>query len=83
MAHKLKRYQHVAKDRRGKYQASASCDGCGKPVGTNYYTDDEVCGAGDGPGFYLCDRKRCVAKRDLPVEGRRALYTATRAKTDK
>jgi hypothetical protein len=29
------------------------CDGCGKTVGTAWFTDDEVCGGSDGPGFYL------------------------------
>lgn len=66
----------------GRYATSPRCDCCGKPVGTAYYTDTDVCGGSDGPGFYLCERVRCVAKRDgLSVEERRALYTATRAAT--
>lgn len=76
----LKRHAHYDRDHStGQYRKTAKCDACGKPVGTNYYTDDEVCGGSDGPGFYLCDRKRCMSKRDLPtVEARRALYTAQR-----
>lgn len=67
----------------GKFKKSPPCDACGKPVGTDYMTDDEVVGNGDGPGFFLCDRKRCEAKRDaLDVAGRRALYTAQRAKNN-
>lgn len=80
---KLKRWQHTERDHRsGKYRASPRCDGCGKPVGTNYFTDGDVCGDTDGPGFFLCERKRCIAKRDLDLEGRRALYTAQRAVND-
>lgn len=52
-------------------------DGCGKPVGTNYFTDDEVCGGGDGPGFYLC--ARCAKSREgMGIEERRAMYERTR-----
>lgn len=73
--------QHDARDSSGRYAKSQSCDCCGKPVGTEYLTDDEVCGGSDGPGFYLCQRKRCAAKQaGLSVEARRALYTAQRAK---
>ncbi len=80
---KLNRSAHNDREHRsGRYRKSPKCDGCGKPVGTNYFTDDEVCGASDGPGFFLCDRKRCVAKRDLDIEARRALYTAQRAIND-
>ncbi len=77
----LKRYAHETRARgTGRYLASPRCDGCGKPVGTAYYTDDEVCGGSDGPGFYVCERKRCAAKlTGLSVEARRAIYVATRA----
>lgn len=65
----------------GKFIASPACDCCGKPTGRDYNTDDEVCGSTDGPGFYLCSRKRCGAKTEgLDVEARRALYTAQRVK---
>jgi hypothetical protein len=83
MGKKLDRHAHDDRDyRSGRYRKSPACDGCGKPCGTNYFTDDEVCGSGDGPGFFLCDRARCCKKRDLDVEGRRALYTAQRAIND-
>ena len=78
---KLKRHDYDARETRGgRYVASPKCDCCGKPVGTAYFTDADVCGDTDGPGFYLCERVRCMARRDgLGVEERRALYTATRA----
>jgi hypothetical protein len=84
MATALKRHQHDDRDHRsGRYQKSPACDGCGKPVGTNYYTDDAVCGGGDGPGFYVCDRKRCqAALSGLSADQRRAVYVATRERLD-
>ncbi len=84
MGKRLKRYQHDSRDNRnGQYRKSNPCDACGRSVGTAYYTDEEVCGNTDGPGFFLCDRVRCEKKRDLPdVEARRALYTAQRALND-
>jgi len=64
----------------GQYRKGPQCDACNKPTGTDYFTDDEVCDGSDGPGFFLCDRKRCMARRDIAdVEARRALYAATRA----
>jgi hypothetical protein len=76
---KLERTAHTDKDRQGKYRATAKCDGCNKPVGTNYFSDEDVCGSGDGPGFYVCDRKRCAAKLEgLGVEQRRAVYETNR-----
>lgn len=84
MGNKLERHQHDQRDyRNGRCVASARCDACGKPVGTAYYTDDEVCGGGDGPGFYLCERKRCGEKlRGLTVDERRTVYERTRASFD-
>lgn len=68
------------KDRGGRFRKAPTCDGCNKSTGHSYITDTEVCGGGDGPGFFLCDRARCTAKRDaLDVEARRTLYTNTRA----
>ena len=65
--------------RTGRYVKSTPCDACGKPVGEDYCTDDEVCGSTDGPGFYLCTRARCAKRRDaLDVEARRAFYTEQR-----
>lgn len=77
---KLERYSHEGRDSgSGRFVKSAACDGCGKPVGTNYFTDGEVCGGSDGPGFYLCERKRCAAAREgLSIEARRALYERVR-----
>ena len=82
MSHKIERFAHQEREARsGRYAATTPCDACGKPVGTNYYTDGEVCGNGDGPGFYLCERLRCIARRtDLDVEQRRALYTRMRGR---
>jgi hypothetical protein len=72
---------HNERDASQRFRKTHPCDACGKPVGTDHITDDEVCGSSDGPGFFLCDRKRCCAKREpLSVEERRALYTATRAR---
>lgn len=72
--------RHTDRDTGGRYRSSELCDACGKPVGTEYLTDDEVCGGGDGPGFFLCSRVRCCNKRDpLTVDQRRALYTERRA----
>lgn len=78
----LERHQHDDRDNAGRFTKTQPCDGCGKPVGTNYFTDDEVCQGGDGPGFFLCERKRCPAVKlqTSDVETRRAHYTATRAK---
>ncbi len=80
----LKRSPHGERaPRTGRYAKSRACDGCGKPCGTAYFTDDEVCGGSDGPGFYLCERKRCMAARDdKSVDERRALYAAQRAKNE-
>lgn len=71
---------HDARGNDGRYVKSDLCDFCVKPVGTEYCTDAEVCGDSDGPGFLLCQRKRCEAKRSaLGVEERRAAYAAGRA----
>jgi len=73
--------QHEERDRRtGRYAQGALCDYCGKPTGVEYCTDDEVCGASDGPGFLLCSRKGCIKARiQLNVKARDAIYTAQRA----
>lgn len=63
----------------GRYAEKTPCDACGKPVTGDHYTGDEVCAGGDGPGFYLCGRKRCVAKRPESVSERAAYYAAQRA----
>ena len=67
------------RDSSGRYAVQVRCDACMKPIHGEQYTDDEVCGSTDGPGFLLCGRKRCIARRDaLSVEMRRGLYTAGR-----
>ena len=48
----------------GRFAAVPKCDFCGKPITGTHYSDTRVCGNSDGPGFYLCDRKRCVAARE-------------------
>lgn len=74
--HQPKRY------RAGRYAIEQRCDFCRKPITEKtggHVTDDEVCGASDGPGFYLCGRARCEAERAaLDVEARRASYAAGR-----
>lgn len=67
----------------GRFTKSRACDACGRPIGTEYMSDAEVCGGTDGPGFYLCQRVRCEKRRSaLSIEERRALYTAQRAAND-
>lgn len=76
----LERHQHRERRPNGQYKKTHLCDCCNKPVGTAFFTDDEVCQGSDDPGFYLCERKACVAKREkLSVDDRRALYNATHA----
>lgn len=67
----------------GKYAKSIACDGCGKPCKDDHMTDEEACGGSDGPGFFLCHRKRCVAKLELMTPAcRKAHYTLQRAKNN-
>lgn len=60
--------RHSARGRDGRYEEGYRCDQCGKTCGDaqngDYCTDDEVCGSSDGPGFFLCNRVRCVQKRE-------------------
>ena len=68
---------HEIRDSRGRYAPTALCDCCNRPAGNDPLCDDEVTGGDQVPGFVLCERKRCEAKRDaLDVEARRALYAA-------
>jgi hypothetical protein len=70
----------------GRFASHPKCDGCGRPC-TEHFTDDRVCGGGDGPGFFLCGRKSCVAKREA-VEAQggigalRLYYTNQRTKNE-
>lgn len=73
----------LREDALGRFTSTPPCDACGKPTGADFYTDEEVCGGGDGPGFYLCGRKACIAKRSaLDVSAREILYTAQRERND-
>lgn len=78
----LPRQPHIERSRQsGRFKRTPACDGCGKPVGTAYFTDSEVCGASDGPGFYLCERKLCQRQFEgMTVEQRRVHYTEIRNK---
>lgn len=79
----LMKPRHTSRDTAGRYAKTHACDGCGRPVGTDYLTDEEACGSTDGPGFYLCERQRCVSKREaLDVNSRRVHYTAMRARNE-
>jgi len=80
-SHKLERYPHRERaSQSGHFKKTPLCDCCNKPVGTNYYTDDEVCKGSDDPGFYLCERKRCAPLyAGLTVAQRAHLFGAVRA----
>lgn len=56
------------------------CDNCGGSIEEGRHcTDSEVCGHGDGPGFFLCDRLECVASyASEPPEERRRLFNLGR-----
>jgi len=67
----------------GRYRQETPCDCCGKPVLAEHFTDGDVCGNTDGPGFYLCGRIRCNKCRDsLNVQQCRDLYTRQRAENE-
>jgi hypothetical protein len=74
-----------AKDRlreQGRFKKHPACDCCGKPC-TEFFTDERVCGGGDGPGFFICGRKACSAKAQRVeleggIEALRKLYTLQR-----
>lgn len=66
----------------GRFSTKPACDACGKPCTGEHFTDGEACGSSDGPGFYLCERKRCEAKRPEGLEERKAFYAAQREKNE-
>jgi hypothetical protein len=72
------------RDAAGRYAVEQRCDGCSKAITERtdgHVTDTDVCGASDGPGFYLCGRARCEQERDrLDVDARRALFSSGRAR---
>lgn len=69
----------------GRFQKSTACDFCGKSCAGGHQSDDRVCGGGDGPGFYLCDRPSCMRQRDAyeashGLQGLAERYAEVRAK---
>ena len=54
------------------------CDACGDPIIGEHFTDEEVCGTGDGPGFLLCDGEECKALRPKGLRARRSFYAYQR-----
>ena len=74
------------RDASGRYDTEPRCDCCGATCGArvgSHYTDAEICGLGDGPGFYLCGRKKCIAKREqLSIDERRELYRVGRERNE-
>lgn len=62
----------------------AKCDGCGEPIAHGeHFTDEAVCGNGDGPGFLLCGSDPCNSSHQhLPVEARRVYFAAQREKNE-
>ncbi len=72
--------KHERRDAGGRFSTGHLCDFCNKPTGADFETDPDVCGGGDGPGFFLCSRKRCSAKREVfDVEARRRMYAHARS----
>jgi hypothetical protein len=75
---------------RGQYARELRCDVCGHPIcprpgdAPQYCTDSEVTAGGDGPGFYICMRPRCMANpiHNAPPEERAVHYTAQRARNE-
>lgn len=66
----------------GRYRIGNPCDCCGRSSGYPHnFTDYDVCGGDDGPGFLLCGRPACGKRYEgKSVEERRAIFTAGRAK---
>ena len=56
----------------GRWSHAPACDFCARPCARpldsdtdeTYFTDARACGSTDGPGFYLCGRKRCILRRE-------------------
>ena len=70
----------------GRFTKHPACDCCGKPC-TEHYSDERVCGAGDGPGFFICGRMTCakLATKTFEeggIEALRLLYTKQRNAND-
>ena len=62
----------------GKFKSGPACEFCGKPAGHNYFSDEESLSI-DALGLTLCERKRCMAKREaMSLEERRAVYAASK-----
>jgi hypothetical protein len=74
------------RDGAGRYAVQQRCDACSRPIHGDHMTDTDVCGDGDGPGFFLCTRKRCIETNERisaegGVDALRAHYTAGRSAT--
>ncbi len=59
------------------------CDACGEKIVGEHFTDEEVCGATDGPGFFLCGDAECIESRPQSLRHRRRRYTHQRAANEK
>lgn len=58
----------------GQYQKGPVCEFCSKAAGFNYMSDPESLSI-DYLGLTLCERQRCIAKRDaMSLDERRAVY---------
>lgn len=67
------------RERDGRYAIEQRCDACTMPIRGEHFTEDAVCEGSDGPGFFLCGRKRCGAKyENMTTDERRAYFTAGR-----
>lgn len=76
----MRRGNKPARESNGRYKVEQRCDACAKPIHGTHYTDDAVCGGGDGPGFFLCGRVRCSKRyENMSVEERRAFFKRTEA----
>lgn len=69
-------YDYIDAIRRAALRLSW-CDACGEVILDNYHTDDEICGNGDGPGFYLHSTCGAICA-DRCVESRWAIYQVGR-----
>lgn len=74
----IMKMQAQQRDTAGRYTKHDTCEACGKAIKGEYMSDDETVKLPGGTGLLLCDRKRCITKRDaLTVDARVALYMST------
>lgn len=65
------------RDTAGRYAKHEVCEACRKPIKGAYCSDGDTLRTSPY-GLLLCERVRCVAKREaLPVAERIAYYTRT------